>query len=67
MFSWLRELWSADCSNLKRYTSEDLKKMSKRQLEEHARKYGVELDRRENKEKLIKETVRAQIKGIKKK
>ena len=49
------------------YTGEELRKMNKRQLEQHARKFGVELDRRLNKQQLIKETVKAQAKGIKKK
>jgi hypothetical protein len=68
MFGWLRELFGDTCcSDAKRYTGEELRKMNKRQLEQHARKFGVELDRRLNKQQLIKETVKAQAKGIKKK
>ncbi|SVD27577.1 uncharacterized protein METZ01_LOCUS380431 [marine metagenome] len=68
MFGWLRELFGDSCcSDLKRYSSEDLRKMNKLQLEKHARKFGVELDRRLNKQQLIKETVKAQAKHIKKK
>ena len=62
MFGWLRELFGSTCKNLKKYSSEELRKMNKIQLEQHARKYGVELDRRLNKQQLIKETVKAQIK-----
>jgi len=69
MFGWLRELFgnTCCCSDAKRYAGEELRKMNKRQLEQHARKFGVELDRRLNKQQLIKETVKAQAKGIKKK
>jgi len=68
MFGWLREFFGDNCcSDAKRYTGEELRKMNKRQLEQHARKFGVELDRRLNKQQLIKETVKAQAKGIKKK
>ena len=67
MFGWLRELFSNSCLDTKRYSSEELRKMSKLQLEKHARKFGVELDRRLNKQQLIKETILAQAKGVKKK
>jgi DNA-binding protein H-NS len=67
MFGWLTQLFGNGGGNAKRYSSDDLRKMNKIQLEQHARKFGVELDRRENKEKLIKETIKAQAKGIKKK
>ena len=66
MFGWLRELFGdVCCADVKRYSSEELRKMNKRQLEQHARKFNVELDRRLNKQQLIKETVKAQAKGIK--
>ena len=66
MFGWLIELFGGDCcAAVKRYSGDDLRKMNKRQLEQHARKFGVELDRRLNKQQLIKETVKAQAKGIK--
>ena len=65
MFGWLTQLFGNSGGNAKRYSSDDLRKMNKRQLEQHARKFGVELDRRLNKQQLIKETVKAQAKGIK--
>ena len=66
MFGWLIELFGGDCcADVKRYSGDDLRKMNKRPLEQHARKFGVELDRRLNKQQLIKETVKAQAKGIK--
>ncbi len=65
MFGWLRELFGGSCcSDTKRYSSEDLRRMNKLQLEKHARKFGVELDRRLNKQQLIKETLKAQVRNV---
>ena len=41
MFGWLTQLFGNSGGNAKRYSSDDLRKMNKRQLEQHARKFGV--------------------------
>ena len=63
MFGWLTQLFGNSGGNAKRYSSDDLRKMNKRQLEQHARKFGVELDRREKKETLVKRAYKAQFDG----
>tara|TARA_R100001443_G_scaffold112382_1_gene125898 strand:- start:4296 stop:4643 length:348 start_codon:yes stop_codon:yes gene_type:complete len=44
-------------------TKVDLNKMTKVELEEFAREFGVELDRREKKETLVKQAYKAQFDG----
>ena len=44
-------------------TKADLNKMTKGELEEFAREFGVELDRREKKETLVKQAYKAQFDG----
>ncbi|MEK9695864.1 MAG: hypothetical protein VW270_08875 [Candidatus Poseidoniales archaeon] len=44
-------------------TKSDLNKMTKSQLEDFAREFGVELDRKEKKETLVKQAYKAQFDG----
>lgn len=63
MWSFIVKLFS-NCTSDSKPTKKnrtELLAMDKRQLEAHARHYGVELDRRKKRETLVNETLQAQI------
>lgn len=63
MWSFIVKLFSK-CSKKIDYTKKsrtELLSMSKKELEIHARKFGIELDRRRNKETLVKQVLEAQL------
>ena len=52
MFNWIKKLFRTS------YTKEELNNFDKVGLEEIGRKWGIELDRRETKAKLVKELLK---------
>tara|TARA_B110000285_G_C14817151_1_gene464747 strand:- start:498 stop:668 length:171 start_codon:yes stop_codon:yes gene_type:complete len=52
MFNWIKKIFRTS------YTKAELKGLDKVSLEQIGRKWGIELDRRETKDKLIKELLK---------
>ncbi|SVC52027.1 uncharacterized protein METZ01_LOCUS304881 [marine metagenome] len=65
MLGWLKKLLNIDVlteasKSLPKHSVDELKLLSKEDLEKHGRKFGIEIDRRFNKGQLIKEVLKAQ-------
>jgi len=63
MIGWIKKLLNIGLKaskSLPKHSVDELKLLTKVELEEHGRKFGIELDRRFNKAELIKEVLKAQ-------
>jgi len=64
MIGWIKELLNIGgakaSKSLPKHSVDELKLLSKLDLEAHGRKFGIELDRRFGKAELIKEVLKAQ-------
>jgi|TARA_R110000824_G_C15181696_1_gene673840 hypothetical protein len=64
MIGWIKKLLSIGglkaSKSLPKHSVDELKLLSKDELEKHGRRFGIEIDRRFNKGQLIKEVLKAQ-------
>jgi hypothetical protein len=64
MIGWIKKLLNIGglkaSKSLPKHSVDELKLLSKDELEKHGRRFGIEIDRRFNKGQLIKEVLKAQ-------
>jgi len=62
MIGWIKKLFNINgaSKSLPTHSLDELKLLTKLELEKHGRKFGIEIDRRFNKGDLIREVIKAQ-------